>query len=102
MYWPLHDLKGDPEARWAQTDRVFFGFGACHILAGVFLDTPPFHGFYGEWIVPDRGFRGTHFYVTNGHISFDYHGFCYLKICLHTLKAGIAQSMRVGQARLRK
>lgn len=61
--------------RWKQPDRVFFGFGACHILAGVFLENPPLDGFYGEWIVPDNGISGNHMYVTDGQISFDFHGY---------------------------
>ncbi|NJM81358.1 MAG: hypothetical protein HC844_01715 [Tabrizicola sp.] len=75
MYWPIPGIKKHPERRWNQPDRIFFGFGACHILAGVFLEEAPFHGFYGEWIVPIRGFAGTHIYVTNGLISFDFHGY---------------------------
>jgi hypothetical protein len=26
-------IKRNPERRWALPDRIFFGFGACHILA---------------------------------------------------------------------
>jgi hypothetical protein len=75
MYWPLPGIKKHPEKRWKQSDRIFFGFGACHILAGVFLKDAPIDGFYGEWIVPDDSFSGTHMFVTNGQISFDFHGY---------------------------
>ncbi|MEL6682706.1 MAG: hypothetical protein AAFQ09_08670 [Pseudomonadota bacterium] len=75
MFRPRHNVKGDPEKRWQQRDRVFFGFGACHILAGVFLEDPPREGFYGEWIVPSDGFCGTHIYVTDGQLAFDFHGY---------------------------
>ncbi|WP_202981917.1 hypothetical protein [Roseobacter cerasinus] len=75
MFRPRHNLKNDPEKRWRQSDRVFFGFGACHILAGVFLETPPLDGFYAEWIVPSEDFGGTHIYVTNGVLAFDFRGY---------------------------
>ena len=32
-------------------------------------------GFYGEWIVPNEGFTGNHMFVTNGQVSFDFHGY---------------------------
>jgi len=75
MYWPIPEIKKHPERRWNQPDRIFFGFGACHILAGVFLEQAPFKGFYGEWIVPRDGLSGDHMFVTNGLISFDFHGY---------------------------
>lgn len=68
-------MKKHPERRWKQTDHIFFGFGACHILAGVFLEQPPFDGFYGERIVPTNGFSGSHMYDSNDLISFDFHGY---------------------------
>ena len=75
MYRPTPGIKDHPERRWLQPDRIFFGFGACHILAGVFLRDASLDGIYAEWIVPDEGFGGTHIYVTDGQISFDYHGY---------------------------
>lgn len=75
MYWPIPGIKQNPEKRWNQPDRIFFGFGACHILAGVFLEDAPVDGFYGEWIVPVEGFSGTHMFVSNGQASFDFHGY---------------------------
>ena len=75
MCWPIPGMKKYPESRWRQPDQIFFGFGACHILTGAFLEERPFEGFYGEWIISNEGFRGTHMYVTNGLITFDYHGY---------------------------
>lgn len=68
-------VKADPERRWALPDRVFFGNGACHILAGVYLAQSPLSGFYAERIIPGEGFAGNHIYVTNGSVAFDYHGY---------------------------
>lgn len=68
-------VKKDAERRWALPDRVFFGNGACHILAGVYLRQPPLPGFYAERIVPGEGYAGNHVYVTDGSIAFDYHGY---------------------------
>ncbi|WP_246677693.1 hypothetical protein [Mesorhizobium sp. B2-4-18] len=76
MYVLKHGIKRNPERRWALPDRIFFGHGACAILAGTFLKHPPLEGFYGERIIPDEGFSGNHIYVTNGLIAFDYHGYC--------------------------
>ncbi|WP_205520547.1 hypothetical protein [Tropicibacter sp. Alg240-R139] len=67
-------VKKDPERRWALPDRVIFGNGACHILAGVYLQAPPLPGFYAERTLPGDGFAGNHIYVTDGTVAFDYHG----------------------------
>jgi hypothetical protein len=75
MYVLKPGIKADPHRRWSLPDRVFFGHGACHILAGVFLDQPPLPGFYSERVVPTEGFPGNHVYVTNGVVAFDYHGY---------------------------
>jgi hypothetical protein len=75
MYVLKPGLKTDPQRRWSLPDRVFFGYGACHILAGVFLDRPPLPGFYAERVIPTEDFHGNHVYVTNGVIAFDYHGY---------------------------
>lgn len=75
MYKMKPGVKRDPARRWALPDRVFFGNGACHILAGVFLEQPPVSGFYAERIIPGEGFAGNHIYVTNGSIAFDHHGY---------------------------
>ncbi|MBW8910016.1 MAG: hypothetical protein JF620_13540 [Mesorhizobium sp.] len=72
MYVLKHGIKKNPEKRWALPDRIFFGHGACAILAGIFLEHPPLEGFYGERIIP---VSGNHIYVTDGVIAFDYHGY---------------------------
>lgn len=79
MYWPKPGLKRYPEKRWNRPDRIFFGFGACHILTGVYLNTSPLPGFFGERIIPQDGFTGSHIYATDGHVAFDYHGYSLLK-----------------------
>lgn len=43
-------IKQDAVRRWALPDHIFFGYGACHILAGTFLADPPLPGFYAEKI----------------------------------------------------
>jgi len=68
-------IKRDPVRRWALPDRIFFGHGACHILAGVYLRRPPLAGFRAERIIPAEGFAGNHVYVTDGTVAFDYHGY---------------------------
>lgn len=75
MYRLKPGIKKDPVRRWALPDRVFFGNGACAILAGVFLRQPPLPGFYAERIIPTEGFAGNHIYVTDGLIAFDNHGY---------------------------
>jgi len=75
MYILKPGIKADPYRRWSLPDRVFFGYGACHILAGVFLDQPPLPGFYAERVIPAEGFSGNHLYVTDGVVAFDYHGY---------------------------
>ncbi|CCV05170.1 hypothetical protein MESS2_1500015 [Mesorhizobium metallidurans STM 2683] len=75
MYILKHGIKKNPQKRWALPDRIFFGHGACHILAGTFLELGPLEGFYAERIIPDEDFSGNHIYVTNGTVAFDYHGY---------------------------
>ncbi len=75
MYWLKPGIKKDPERRWNLPDRIFFGHGACHILAGVYLRVQPLSGFYAERIIPDEGYWGGHMFVTNGTIAFDFHGY---------------------------
>ena len=75
MYRLKPGIKRDPERRWALPDRVFFGHGACHILAGVYLQVSPLPGFRAERIIPNGAFGGNHVYVTDGIIAFDYHGY---------------------------
>lgn len=75
MYRMKPGVKKNPERRWALPDRVFFGNGACHILAGVYLQAPPLPGFHAERIIPGDGFAGNHIFVTDGTVAFDYHGY---------------------------
>ncbi len=75
MYVPKPGIKRDPERFWALPNRVFFGHGACHILAGVYLEHPPLAGLHAERIIPSVGFFGNHIYLTDGEITFDYHGY---------------------------
>lgn len=75
MYVLKPGTKRDPVKRWALPDRIFFGHGACHILAGTYLDDPPLDGFHAERIIPVDGLPGNHVYVTDGRIAFDYHGY---------------------------
>lgn len=75
MYRMKPGVKKDPARRWALPDRVFFGNGACHILAGVYLELEPLDGFFAERLIPGEGFAGNHIYVTNGLVAFDYHGY---------------------------
>ncbi len=81
-------IKNDPEKRWALPDRVFFGHGACHILAGTYLNNTPLQGFYAERIIPKRGFLGNHIFVTDGCIAFDYHGYSIRKKLLSHFRNG--------------
>ncbi len=75
MYVLKPGIKRNPVRRWALPDRIFFGYGACHILAGVYLEQPPLPGFRAERILPAEGFTGNHIYVTDGLVTFDHHGY---------------------------
>lgn len=90
MYVLKHGIKKNPEKFWALPDRIFFGYGACPILAGVFLSYPPLDGFYGERIIPSGNDSGNHIYVTNGVIAFDYHGYSSRERLLEHHKRGRA------------
>lgn len=74
MYQLAPSKKTDPVRRWNLPDRVFFGYGACHILAGVFLREAASSGFRAFWVRPQRH-PGAHVYVSDGLIAFDYHGY---------------------------
>ena len=76
MYVLKSGIKKDPARRWALPDRIFFGYGACHILAGVYLTDPPLSGFRAERIIPTRGYAGNHIFLSDGVLAFDYHGYC--------------------------
>lgn len=69
--------KQDPVARWNLPDRIFFGHGACHILAGVFLQQNIQASFKAFWIKP-KEHSGNHVFVSDAEIAFDYHGYSVL------------------------
>jgi len=75
MYTLKPGIKQDPVRRWSLPDRIFYSHGACHILAGVFLQRFPNTGWSAIWLKPWEGFHGSHVYATNGKIAFDYHGY---------------------------
>jgi hypothetical protein len=75
MYVMKPGMKRELQRRWALPDRIFFGHGACHILAGVYLRESPLTGVYAERIIPEGGCPGNHTCATNGHIAFDYQGY---------------------------
>ncbi len=66
--------KEDSVARWNLPDRIFFGHGACHILAGVFLEQKIDSSFRPFSIKPSSH-PGAHVFVSDGQIAFDYHGY---------------------------
>jgi len=72
-------IKQDPVRRWALPYRIFFGYGACHILAGVFLERYAELNWYALRITPEKGLSGSHVFVTDGRVAFDYHGYSGLK-----------------------
>lgn len=75
MYRMKPGTKSNPTLRWALPDGIFFGFGACHILAGVFLREYPKCGLVPQHIIPRNGQPGTHIFLTDGARAFDFHGF---------------------------
>ena len=66
--------KEDPVVRWNLPDRIFFGHGACHILAGVYLQLNIDPLFEALWVKP-KTHPGMHVFVSDGDIAFDYHGY---------------------------
>lgn len=96
MYRLKAGVKKDPVRRWALPDRIFFGHGACAILAGVFLRDSPLPGFYAERILPGAGFAGNHIYVTDGTLAFDYHGYSLRKRLLLHHTTGWAKQYEQG------
>ncbi|WP_092423766.1 hypothetical protein [Alloyangia pacifica] len=84
MYRLKPGIKQNPQRRWELPDRIFFGHGACHILAGTYLEIAPLKGFHAERIIPGDGFAGNHIFVTDGEIAFDFHGYSLRnKLLLH-------------------
>ncbi|MDP6375891.1 MAG: hypothetical protein QF515_07320 [Pseudomonadales bacterium] len=64
--------KTDRVRRWNLPDRIFFGHGACHILAGTYLELYHDAGFQPFCIRPSPSFPGNHIFVRNGVIAFDH------------------------------
>ena len=67
--------KTDQAMRWALPDRVFFAYGACHVLAHAFLERHGDHDTQGLWLKPATGFTGNHIVVGKALWMFDYHGY---------------------------
>jgi len=78
MYVLKPGIKHNPSQYWALPDRIFYGHGACHILAGVYLERYPPADFRALWIKPWEPFSGNHVFVTDGQIAFDFHGYSLL------------------------
>ena len=74
MIFRTSEQKSDLKNSFYRPDRPFFASGACHVLAHAFIES---NG--EEWqpvmICPEAGFRGSHVFVTNYRLVFDYHGF---------------------------
>jgi hypothetical protein len=84
MYRLKTGIKQNPQHRWHLPDRIFFGHGACHILAGIYLEAAPLAGLHAERIIPAEGYAGNHIFVTDGVIAFDFHGYsCRRTLLLH-------------------
>jgi len=66
--------KNDPKTRWQLPHRIFFGHGACHILAGVYVQQNIGADFKPFWIKPYLH-PGNHIFVSDGQVAFDYHGY---------------------------
>lgn len=71
----IEPAKYDLAQSWNRSDRAFFAAGACHILADAFLRRFPASAFHATLICPPEGARGSHVFVSDGTLLFDYHGF---------------------------
>ncbi len=60
---------------WRRSDEDFFAAGACHVLAASFLQEYPRAGFCAYLIKPEPGYRGSHVFVANGELAFDWNGY---------------------------
>jgi len=81
-------VKQDLQRQWQLPDRIFFGHGACHILAGIYLETAPLAGFHAERIIPGEGYFGNHIFVTDGVMAFDFQGYSCRKNLLRHHSSG--------------
>ena len=102
MYVLKPGIKEDPVRRWNLPDRVFFGHGACHILAGVFIREFPGRAFWAEWIRPLDDREGNHIYVTNGTLTFDYHGYASLESLQNHHKRGWSSRIPGWEASIKR
>lgn len=67
--------KVDLAACWLRSDQEFFSSGACHILAGAFLEAHPRSVFQAYLLQPAGGFRGAHVLVAGDDVTFDWKGY---------------------------
>lgn len=77
MYVLASGIKADPVRRWNLPDRIFFGHGACHILAGVYLARRINPEFKPYWIKPKQ-YPGNHIFLSDGQVAFDHRGYSLL------------------------
>jgi hypothetical protein len=66
--------KADLDASWARPDEEFFASGACHILAGAFLEARGNLGFHALMIQPAAAFGGVHVVIASNRAIFDCRG----------------------------
>jgi len=84
--------KADPQRRWNLPDRIFFGHGACHILAGVYLCEFPNSPLRPLWLRPLQDLPGNHVLLSDGVVAYDYHGYSVLsRLLQHQEKVWRAQ-----------
>jgi len=69
MYTLKPGIKQNAVRRWSLPDRIFYGHGACHILAGVFLERFHKTGWSAVWVKPWKGFRGSHVHHKKAYAS---------------------------------
>jgi hypothetical protein len=67
--------KADLEGSWLRADQDFFGAGACHVLASVFLRERAGSGYRALLIVPSPGHCGGHVVAASTELVFDFNGF---------------------------
>ncbi|MDB6168832.1 MAG: hypothetical protein JWM88_1696 [Verrucomicrobia bacterium] len=82
------EQKADLEWTWERCDEDFFAAGACHILAGTFLEMHPAAGHHALMLQPAEGFRGGHVVATDGTTVFDCRGWSPLAVFLHRYTEG--------------
>jgi hypothetical protein len=68
------EQKSDMFKSWERDDQAFFATGACHILAGLFVQLHNSEDFRLIYIKPKEGFSGNHVYASNGSWAFDHNG----------------------------